>query len=65
MHNKSKEKIVFTISFILPNNWLLVKLHFFPYIDIKIGDEVIIFGEGDATVERIANDLGTINYFAF
>ena len=31
-------------------------------IDIKIGDEVIIFGEGDATVERIATDLGTINY---
>ncbi len=31
-------------------------------IDIKIGDEVIIFGEGDATVEAIANDLDTINY---
>lgn len=31
-------------------------------IDIKIGDEVIIFGENSATVENIASDLGTINY---
>lgn len=31
-------------------------------IDIKIGDEVIIFGESDITVNDIANDLGTINY---
>ncbi|SCI36740.1 MULTISPECIES: alanine racemase [unclassified Romboutsia] len=31
-------------------------------IDIKIGDEVIIFGEGDATVEAIAKDIDTINY---
>ena len=31
-------------------------------LDIKIGDEVIIFGEGNMTVERIAEDLGTINY---
>ena len=31
-------------------------------IDIKIGDEVIIFGEGNMTVEKIANDLETINY---
>ncbi|MEG1311875.1 MAG: alanine racemase [Romboutsia sp.] len=31
-------------------------------IDIKIGDEVIIFGEGNMTVENIAKDLGTINY---
>ena len=31
-------------------------------IDIKVGDEVIIFGEGDATVERVAADLDTINY---
>lgn len=31
-------------------------------IDIKIGDEVIIFGEGNATVEDIAKDLNTINY---
>lgn len=31
-------------------------------IDIKIGDEVIIFGEGNMTVEKIADDLGTINY---
>lgn len=32
------------------------------YIDIKIGDEVIIFGEGNMTVEKIADDLGIINY---
>ena len=31
-------------------------------IDIKIGDEVIIFGESNMTVEKIADDLGTINY---
>lgn len=31
-------------------------------IDIKVGDEVIIFGEGNMTAESIANDLGTINY---
>ena len=31
-------------------------------IDIKIGDEVILFGEGNATVESIAIDLDTINY---
>lgn len=31
-------------------------------IDIKIGDEVIIFGEDNMTVERMAKDLGTINY---
>lgn len=31
-------------------------------IDIKIGDEVIIFGEGYRTVEDIADDLETINY---
>ncbi|MGL5693331.1 MAG: alanine racemase [Peptostreptococcaceae bacterium] len=31
-------------------------------IDIKIDDEVIIFGEGSATVESIAKDLETINY---
>ena len=31
-------------------------------IDIKIGDEVIIFGESNICVEDIANDLGTINY---
>lgn len=31
-------------------------------IDIKVGDEVILFGEGEATAERIAKDLGTINY---
>ena len=31
-------------------------------VDIKIGDEVILFGEGNATVESIANDLETINY---
>lgn len=31
-------------------------------IDIKVGDEVIIFGEDDKTVELIADDLGTINY---
>lgn len=31
-------------------------------IDIKIGDEVIIFGESNINVEDIAKDLGTINY---
>ncbi|MGL5330886.1 MAG: alanine racemase [Peptostreptococcaceae bacterium] len=31
-------------------------------IDIKIGDEVIIFGEGNATVESVAENLDTINY---
>ncbi len=31
-------------------------------IDIKTGDEVIIFGEEVRTVENIANELGTINY---
>ncbi|MGS2609118.1 alanine racemase [Clostridioides difficile] len=31
-------------------------------IDIKVGDEVILFGEGEVTAERIAKDLGTINY---
>lgn len=31
-------------------------------VDIKIDDEVIIFGEGSATVELIADDLETINY---
>lgn len=31
-------------------------------IDIKVGDEVIIFGEGNKNVELISNDLGTINY---
>ena len=31
-------------------------------IDIKVGDEVIIFGEDNKNVELIANDLGTINY---
>ena len=31
-------------------------------IDIKIGDEVIIFGEGNRSIEDIAKDLGTINY---
>lgn len=31
-------------------------------IDIKIGDEVIIFGEETITAEDIANDLDTINY---
>lgn len=31
--------------------------------DIKIGDEVIIFGEGDEEkIENLANELGTINY---
>lgn len=30
--------------------------------DIKVGDEVIIFGEGNATVEAMAEDLNTINY---
>lgn len=31
-------------------------------IDIKVGDEVIIFGEENKNIELIANDLGTINY---
>ncbi|HBF8535878.1 TPA: alanine racemase [Clostridioides difficile] len=31
-------------------------------MDIKVGDEVILFGEGEVTAERIAKDLGTINY---
>lgn len=31
-------------------------------IDIKIGDEVILFGEESITAENIAMDLGTINY---
>ena len=31
-------------------------------IDIKVGDEVIIFGEGNKNIELISNDLGTINY---
>lgn len=31
-------------------------------IDIKIGDEVILFGETEISAEDIANDLGTINY---
>ncbi|HSQ88600.1 alanine racemase [Romboutsia sp.] len=31
-------------------------------IDIKIGDQVIIFGEENGTAENIANDLETINY---
>ncbi|HBF6801152.1 TPA: alanine racemase [Clostridioides difficile] len=31
-------------------------------IDIKVGDEVILFGEGEVTAERIAKDLATINY---
>ncbi len=31
-------------------------------IDIKIGDQVIIFGEGARTVENMSNNLGTINY---
>ena len=31
-------------------------------IDIKVGDEVIIFGEYDKKAELIASDLGTINY---
>ncbi|MGL5348824.1 MAG: alanine racemase [Peptostreptococcaceae bacterium] len=31
-------------------------------IDIKVGDEVIIFGDGGKQVEEIANDLETINY---
>ena len=31
-------------------------------IDIKVGDEVILFGEGEVTAERIAKDLGAINY---
>ena len=31
--------------------------------DIKIGDEVIIFGEGyEERIENLANELGTINY---
>ena len=31
-------------------------------IDIKIGDEVIIFGDSNRSVDNIAKDLGTINY---
>ena len=31
-------------------------------IDIKIGDEVIIFGESNISADDIAKDLGTINY---
>ena len=31
-------------------------------IDIKVGDEVIIFGDGGKNVEEIAMDLETINY---
>ena len=31
-------------------------------IDIKIGDEVIIFGDNNRSVDNIAKDLGTINY---
>ena len=31
-------------------------------IDIKIGDEVIIFGESNINADDIAKDLGTINY---
>ena len=31
-------------------------------MDIKVGDEVIIFGEDNKNIELIANDLGTINY---
>ena len=31
-------------------------------IDIKIGDEVIIFGESNINADNIAKDLGTINY---
>ena len=31
-------------------------------IDIKVGDEVIVFGDGGLTAESIAKDLGTINY---
>lgn len=31
-------------------------------IDIKVGDEVIIFGENEKNVELIAEDLETINY---
>lgn len=31
-------------------------------IDIKIGDQVIIFGEDNRTAENIANNLETINY---
>ena len=31
-------------------------------IDIKIGDEVIIFGESNIDIDDIAKDLGTINY---
>lgn len=31
-------------------------------IDIKIGDEVILFGEKEISAEKIASDLGTINY---
>ena len=31
-------------------------------IDIKVGDEVIIFGESNISADDIAKDLGTINY---
>ncbi|GAA3642700.1 alanine racemase [Asaccharospora irregularis] len=31
-------------------------------IDIKVGDEVIVFGDSGLTAESIAKDLGTINY---
>lgn len=31
-------------------------------IDIKVGDEVILFGEGEVIVECIVKDLGIINY---
>lgn len=31
-------------------------------VEVNVGDEVILFGEGGRTVEDIANDLGTINY---
>ena len=31
-------------------------------IDIKIGDELIIFGDSSRSVDNIAKDLGTINY---
>ncbi|MGL4912015.1 MAG: alanine racemase [Romboutsia sp.] len=31
-------------------------------IDLKIGDQVIVFGEDSISAEDIANDLGTINY---
>lgn len=31
-------------------------------VDIKVGDEVIVFGDSGLTAESIAKDLGTINY---